>query len=59
MRSEQDDEVLLIAVSGYASPDDVARAKAAGFDHHFGKPANPGALLSKIEGRLGARPGAH
>ena len=53
MRSEQDDEVLLIAVSGYASADDVARAKAAGFDHHFGKPANLPALLSKIEGRLG------
>jgi DNA-binding response OmpR family regulator len=52
MRCEQDDEVLLIAVSGYTSADDIARAKAAGFDHHFGKPANLGALLSEIEGRL-------
>jgi DNA-binding response OmpR family regulator len=58
MRSEQADDVLLIAVTGYASPDDVARAKAAGFDCHFGKPANLTALLSRIEGRVGG-PGAH
>ncbi len=28
----------LVAVSGYAASEDVAQARAAGFDHHFGKP---------------------
>jgi CheY-like chemotaxis protein len=27
----------LIAVSGYGQPDDIAHARAAGFDHHFVK----------------------
>ena len=30
----------LIAVSGYAQPDDVAAAKAAGFEAHLAKPAS-------------------
>lgn len=46
-------DMLLIAVTGYAAAEDVARAKDAGFDCHFGKPANPTMLLSKIEGRFG------
>ena len=57
MREEQNGDVMLIAVTGYASAEDVARAKHAGFDYHFGKPANLGALMSKIEGRFGAPPG--
>ena len=32
--------VFLIAVSGYAAPDDQQRAAQAGFDRHFGKPAD-------------------
>jgi two-component system, OmpR family, response regulator len=28
----------LVAVTGYGRPEDVARAKAAGFDHHLLKP---------------------
>jgi CheY-like chemotaxis protein len=32
---------LLIAVSGYGREQDVARAQAAGFDHHLLKPADP------------------
>ena len=31
---------LLVALSGYAGPDDVAQARAAGFDHHLAKPAD-------------------
>ena len=31
---------LFIALSGYAGPDDVAQARAAGFDHHLAKPAD-------------------
>jgi CheY-like chemotaxis protein len=28
----------LVALSGYASPDDVERAREAGFDRHLAKP---------------------
>jgi DNA-binding response OmpR family regulator len=52
IRAGDDSDIMLIAVSGYAAAEDVARAKDAGFDCHFGKPANPALLLSKIEGRL-------
>jgi len=59
IRAGHDGGMLLIAVTGYAAEEDVARAKDAGFDCHFGKPANPTMLLSKIEGRLGGGPAAH
>ena len=52
MRTDQEDDVMLIAVTGYASPDDVARAKEAGFDAHFSKPPNLPALLQRIEKRF-------
>ncbi|HWI14765.1 MAG TPA: ATP-binding protein [Burkholderiales bacterium] len=32
--------MLLVAHSGYGQPDDVRRAKEAGFDHHLVKPAD-------------------
>lgn len=41
----------LVAVSGYATPEDVARAKAAGFDEHLAKPV----ALDRLRGVLGAR----
>ncbi|HTP27427.1 MAG TPA: hypothetical protein VMK12_17470 [Anaeromyxobacteraceae bacterium] len=31
----------LVAVSGYAQPDDLARAAEAGFDAHVAKPPDP------------------
>jgi CheY-like chemotaxis protein len=34
-------KALLVAVSGYASDDDVKRAVAAGYDRHLAKPADP------------------
>jgi DNA-binding response OmpR family regulator len=55
MRSERDDDVMLIAVTGYTSEDDLAKARAAGFDHHFSKPPNLPALLQKIEKRFAGR----
>lgn len=55
IRSERDDDVMLIAVTGYASDDDVARAREAGFDYHFSKPPNLPALLQRIEKRFAAR----
>ncbi len=34
-------DIRLVAVSGYAQPDDVARAAEAGFDAHVAKPPDP------------------
>jgi signal transduction histidine kinase/CHASE3 domain sensor protein/ActR/RegA family two-component response regulator len=36
----QGGDLLLIALTGWGSDDDKRRAKAAGFDHHFAKPAD-------------------
>ncbi len=46
---------LLVALSGYALPDDVARATAAGFDRHLAKPPSLEALddlLASLKERL-------
>jgi DNA-binding response OmpR family regulator len=53
MRREQDGDLMLIAVTGYSSEDDVKRSREAGFDFHFGKPASLPALLEKIHARFG------
>ena len=39
---------LLIALTGYGQRGDRERARAAGFDHHLTKPAEPDELLSLI-----------
>jgi CheY-like chemotaxis protein len=44
--------VRLVAVSGYAQPDDVARAAEAGFDAHVAKPPDP----ERLEQVLGPSP---
>jgi CheY-like chemotaxis protein/nitrogen-specific signal transduction histidine kinase len=41
--------VLLIAVSGYAQPRDVARADSAGFDGHVAKPPDPEIVRSLLQ----------
>jgi CheY-like chemotaxis protein len=43
-REMNDRAALLIAVSGWARAEDRARGFAAGFDHHFVKPLEHGAL---------------
>ncbi|HET9599218.1 MAG TPA: MASE1 domain-containing protein [Anaeromyxobacteraceae bacterium] len=45
----------LIAVTGYALPEDRARAREAGFDLHLAKPFDL-AVLEDLVQRLGARP---
>ena len=40
--------ILLIAVTGYSRPEDLARSKAAGFDHHFRKPADLDEVLRAL-----------
>jgi CheY-like chemotaxis protein len=41
--------ILLIALTGYGQPEDRQRAFAAGFDHHFTKPANPNELVRLLK----------
>ncbi|MFL5456909.1 MAG: response regulator, partial [Myxococcales bacterium] len=41
----------LIAVSGYAQPQDKVRAEEAGFDGHIAKPASLDALLAVLAKR--------
>lgn len=48
LRQQTMQRPCLIAVTGLGQTDDVAAARAAGFDHHFLKPVNPGHLLSLL-----------
>ncbi|HEY6098951.1 MAG TPA: ATP-binding protein [Anaeromyxobacter sp.] len=45
--------VVLLALSGYARPEDVQRATQAGFDGHLAKPAS----LERLEAALATAPG--
>jgi CheY-like chemotaxis protein/anti-sigma regulatory factor (Ser/Thr protein kinase) len=40
----------VIALTGYGRDEDLRRARAAGFDDHIVKPADPDELMRKIEG---------
>ena len=40
--------VVLIALTGYSDPDDVRRARAAGFDAHLVKPVDPDTLTKTL-----------
>ena len=39
---------LLIACTGWGQPEDVERARLAGFDHHLVKPVDPDAVLTLL-----------
>jgi signal transduction histidine kinase/ActR/RegA family two-component response regulator len=56
LRAEGGPGPYLVAVSGYAQPEDVQKAIAAGFDRHLAKPPQPGELerLLAAAGRRGA-----
>ena len=41
LRARHGSSLRLIAVSGYAQPEDVKNATAAGFDSHVAKPCSP------------------
>jgi CheY-like chemotaxis protein len=51
----------LVALTGYAGPEDVARSKEAGFDAHLAKPPSMEAIERVLEevakGADGRRPG--
>jgi signal transduction histidine kinase len=55
-RAVRDDADLgrtfLVAVTGYAMPEDLERAAVAGFDHHLAKPVSP-ERLAQLLGALG------
>jgi len=40
-------DTFMVALSGYARPDDLRRAREAGFDHHLAKPTSP-ELLDRL-----------
>jgi two-component system, sensor histidine kinase len=40
--------VLLVALTGYGTPDALERSRRAGFDHHLIKPVNPEALYQLL-----------
>jgi DNA-binding response OmpR family regulator len=41
IRKSRGDAVLLVAITGWGTAEDVKRSMDAGFDHHFTKPADP------------------
>ena len=55
VRGNRGKDVLLVAITGWGQEDDRRRAKEAGFDHHFTKPADFGVLLELIGQELGHR----
>jgi len=55
IRSTRGREVLLVAITGWGQPEDQRRAREAGFDHHFTKPADFERLVAIIGEDLEAR----
>jgi PAS domain S-box-containing protein len=49
--------VRLVALSGYAQPEDLTKAIAAGFDSHIAKPPTPEQIAAVLHPRPGARDG--
>jgi signal transduction histidine kinase/CheY-like chemotaxis protein len=48
---------IFVAVTGYGQPDDKARAREAGFDHHVVKPVKLPVILALLDAYAGARQG--
>jgi two-component system CheB/CheR fusion protein len=44
------DDVILVALTGYGAPGDVAEAREAGFDHHLCKPAELADIEALLDG---------
>ena len=49
-------QVMLVALTGYGTPEARERSRAAGFDHHLIKPIDPGVLRDLMIEKLPARP---
>jgi hemerythrin-like metal-binding protein len=52
-------ECRLVALSGYAAPEDVERSLRAGFDYHLAKPPDIEELLKLVAGAPGGAPELH
>lgn len=52
IRRTRGDSVLLVAITGWGQEDDRRKAREAGFDHHFTKPADFEVLVEIIEQEL-------
>src|SRR4051812_101532 len=55
VREQRGEDVLLVAITGWGQEDDRRRAREAGFDHHFTKPADFERLLELIDQELRSR----
>jgi len=55
VRQHRGQGVLLVAITGWGQDEDRRRAREAGFDHHFTKPADFNALLALIDTELRQR----
>jgi DNA-binding response OmpR family regulator len=49
IRNTRGEGVLLVAITGWGQDEDRRKAREAGFDHHFTKPADFEVLLELIE----------
>jgi len=49
-------DIPAIALTAYATPDDRARALAAGFQMHLAKPIEPEKLVTSVATALGRKP---
>ena len=59
VREKRGGEVLLVAITGWGQEEDRRKAREAGFDHHFTKPADFDKLLALIDSELKQRGAAH
>ncbi len=57
-QSEAHNNILAIALTGYASKGDIEATRAAGFDLHLSKPIDPDELAQAVERLLAARQNA-
>jgi signal transduction histidine kinase/ActR/RegA family two-component response regulator len=48
LHPERGGTIPAVTVTGYANPDDINRALAAGFQRHVAKPVNPSALVAAV-----------
>jgi DNA-binding response OmpR family regulator len=55
VRATRGEAVLLVAITGWGQEEDRRRAREAGFDHHFTKPADFERLVSLLGDELKAR----
>lgn len=59
VRQRRGSDVLLVAITGWGQEEDRRRAREAGFDHHFTKPADFEVLLELIGQELQHRTPPH